>query len=98
MPPGMMAFRDCIIEGAVRAGVARSINHSCAPNLLSVEVIVPWGPPVVMLVAQRPIRAGEQLTLDYSPDKTKSDLAELHKKNQAVSFGIASGLLRLRLV
>ncbi len=51
------------IDGAVNGSGAEIINHSCEPNL---EAHIVKGR--IYYVSLRPIRAGEELTVDYSFD------------------------------
>lgn len=48
------------LDGSVRWNTARFINHSCAPNLESVQV-----GDRIWLEAMRDIRPGEELSYDY---------------------------------
>lgn len=50
-------------DAAVGGNVARYINHSCAPNCYT-RVIA----DTIWIIAARSIRAGEELTYDYSTD------------------------------
>ena len=61
------------IDGAVNGSGAEIINHSCEPNL---EAHILAGRRIYY-VSQRAIRAGEELTVDYSFD-TNQDPQECH--------------------
>ena len=61
------------IEGAVNGSGAEIINHSCEPNL---EAHIVRGRRIYY-VSLRAIRAGEELTVDYSFD-TNQDPQECH--------------------
>jgi hypothetical protein len=56
-----------VIDARERGGVARYINHSETPNLLTALVTVESKPHVV-LYTKDPIRAGTQLLYHYGPD------------------------------
>jgi uncharacterized protein len=58
------------IDGAVNGSGAEIINHSCEPNLKA-HIIKGH----IYYVSKRPIRAGEELTVDYSFDKTEDPQA-----------------------
>jgi uncharacterized protein len=51
------------IDGGVNGSGAEIINHSCEPNLKTIIVR-----DRIYYVAVRPIKAGEELTVDYSFD------------------------------
>ena len=57
-----------VIDATLRGGYARYVNHSCTPNC---ETKIVDGPPGkehlkrVMIISQRNINAGEELTYDY---------------------------------
>jgi SET domain-containing protein len=61
------------IDGAVNGSGAEIINHSCEPNL-EAHII---GGRRIYYVSLRAIRAGEELTVDYSFD-TNQDPQECH--------------------
>jgi SET domain-containing protein len=52
------------IEGSSRANRARYVNHSCRPNA---EAVQRKG-PIIVYVARRRIRPGEEITVDYGKD------------------------------
>lgn len=56
------------IDGSVRGNATRHINHSCAPNVMAVEVNGRRGQLVVEIIAKQAIKRGEELLLDYSLD------------------------------
>jgi len=56
-----------LIDAQEKGGIARYINHSAAPNLLSALATVDFMSRVI-LIADRPIQKGEQLSYDYGPD------------------------------
>lgn len=51
----------------------RFINHSCEPNLAMTPVRCGSFVPLPMLVARRPIAAGEELFFDYANPATADD-------------------------
>ena len=53
------------IDGAVRGSGAELINHSCQPNLVT-RIIRGH----ILYMSLRPIRKGEELTVDYNFDDT----------------------------
>lgn len=58
-----------VIDGGIDGNEARWINHSCEPNCEPVLVESDDGDPAgdrMVIQALRPIRAGEELTYDYS--------------------------------
>jgi SET domain-containing protein len=55
-----------VIDAAIGGNSTKHLNHSCTPNCAAYEEIGPDGQVRVMFYAQRPIRAGEELFLDYS--------------------------------
>lgn len=57
-----------VIDATLRGGYARYVNHSCTPNCESKIVDGPPGKEHlkrVMIISQRNINAGEELTYDY---------------------------------
>lgn len=52
---------DTVIDGGVRGGDARFVNHSCAPNCQAQEI-----GKRIYICALRTIGEGEELTYDYS--------------------------------
>ena len=54
-----------MIDGAVGGSGAEFINHSCAPNLVTRIV-----KGHILFMSLRPIRKGEELTIDYNYDDT----------------------------
>lgn len=55
------------IDAQDQGGIGRFINHSNHPNLRPLLATLDWVNHVV-LVAEKPISAGEQLFYDYGPD------------------------------
>ena len=55
------------IDAQDQGGIGRLINHSGRPNLLSALATLDWVSHVI-LIANEPIPAGEQLFYDYGPD------------------------------
>ncbi len=49
----------------VQGALGRFINHSCEPNCETQKWLV-QGELAIGLFAQRPIKAGEELTFDYN--------------------------------
>lgn len=54
-----------IIDGGVGGSGAELINHSCAPNLVT-RILKEH----ILYMSLRPIRKGEELTVDYNYDDT----------------------------
>ena len=54
-----------MIDGAIGGSGAEFINHSCAPNLVTRIV-----KGHILFMSLRPIRKGEELTVDYNYDDT----------------------------
>jgi SET domain-containing protein len=54
-----------MIDGAVGGSGAEFINHSCTPNLVTRIV-----KEHILFMSLRPIRKGEELTIDYNYDDT----------------------------
>ena len=52
------------IEGSTRTNRARYVNHSCRPNA---EAVQRKG-PIIVYVARRRIKPGEEITVDYGKD------------------------------
>jgi uncharacterized protein len=52
------------IDGSKRWNVARYVNHSCRPNA---EAVQRKG-PIIVYVARRKIKPGEEITVDYGKD------------------------------
>ena len=59
----------CAIDGAVRGGPLRFVNHSCDPNVF---VRIAFGR--AEFYARRAIRAGEELTCDYGESQHEGKL------------------------
>ncbi len=57
-----------VIDGMEGGNATRHINHSCAPNCTAFEVEDEQGRPAIVIEALRPIKAGEELFLDYGLD------------------------------
>ena len=55
------------IDAQDQGGIGRFINHSNQPNLLSALATFEWISHVI-LIANEPIRMGQQLCYDYGPD------------------------------
>jgi len=62
-----------LIDGAHGGNATRHINHSCSPNVEGVEDSDAKGRLMVEVRATRPIRAGEELLLDYALDIVDED-------------------------
>lgn len=56
-----------VIDARNYSGVARTINHSCEPNLIVLPVRIQNPVAHAALFALRDIRAGEELSYDYNP-------------------------------
>lgn len=54
------------IDATKFGNIGRFINHSCAPNLLSVPVRINTDIPHLAFFAKRDIAANEEITFDYS--------------------------------
>ncbi len=52
------------IDGSRRWNMARYVNHSCRPNAEAVE----RRGPIIVYVARRKIKPGEEITVDYGKD------------------------------
>jgi hypothetical protein len=52
------------IDGSTRWNRARYVNHSCRPNVEAVE----RKGPIIVYVARRKIKPGEEITVDYGKD------------------------------
>jgi SET domain-containing protein len=52
------------IEGSTRTNRARYVNHSCRPNAEALE----RKGPIIVYVARRRIKPGEEITVDYGKD------------------------------
>ena len=57
--------KNCTIDGAIGGSGAEIINHSCEPNLIS-RIMKGH----ILYMSLRPIRKGEELTIDYNFDST----------------------------
>ncbi|HKX43939.1 MAG TPA: SET domain-containing protein-lysine N-methyltransferase [Burkholderiaceae bacterium] len=55
-----------VIDAAIGGNSTKHLNHSCAPNCEALEEVGPDGETLVVFYALRPIRAGDELFLDYS--------------------------------
>ncbi|KAL3317387.1 hypothetical protein Ciccas_003957 [Cichlidogyrus casuarinus] len=67
---GIYMFRasdDCIVDATMCGGLARYINHSCEPNCMA-EVVHFDGLPHIIIIANRRVEKGEELTYDYKFD------------------------------
>jgi len=64
--PFLFLLNDrCMLDGAVGGSGAELINHSCAPNLVT-RILKEH----ILFMSLRPIRKGEELTVDYNYDDT----------------------------
>ena len=54
-----------MLDGAVNGSGAELVNHSCAPNLIT-RIFKGH----IIYMSLRPIRKGEELTVDYNYDDT----------------------------
>eukprot|EP00794_Sanderia_malayensis_P003518 gene3518-4019_t len=64
---GVYMFRvdsDTVIDATMTGGPARYINHSCDPNCVA-EVVVIEKMPKIIIISNRKIEQGEELTYDY---------------------------------
>ncbi|KAI1731709.1 PHD-finger domain-containing protein [Ditylenchus destructor] len=64
---GVYMFRiddEFIIDATLAGGLARYINHSCDPNC-STKILPYNDDKKIIIIANRPIKAGEELTYDY---------------------------------
>ena len=64
----MSVADDVIIDAGVKGSVARFINHSCDANCLIAKWTV-QGELRIAIFTQRPVRRGEELTIDYKYDR-----------------------------
>lgn len=55
-----------LIDGAEGGNALRHLNHACAPNCEAVEFHDAGGMLALRIETIRPIRPGEELTLDYA--------------------------------
>lgn len=77
------------IDATLVGNFARFINHSCVPNLKSVEVAVREGHSKVVFYATRNIGIGEELTIDYDPDFKIGKYMEIdHSKRKPCLCGM----------
>lgn len=77
------------VDATLVGNFARFINHSCVPNLKSVEVGVREGHSKVVFYATRNIGIGEELTIDYDPDFQIGKYMELdHSKRKKCLCGM----------
>ena len=75
---GIYMFRaddNWIVDATMYGGLARYINHSCEPNCIA-EVIIYDNQKRIIIIANRLIKKGEELTYDYKLD------AETDKRNR----------------
>lgn len=56
------------IDGSKRWNTARYVNHSCRPNAEAIE----RRGPIIVYVARRKIKPGEEITVDYGKDYFES--------------------------
>jgi len=59
-----------MIDGAVGGSGAELVNHSCAPNLVT-RILKGH----ILYMSVRPIRKGEELTVDYNYDETDETMS-----------------------
>lgn len=67
---GIYMFRaddNWIVDATMYGGLARYINHSCEPNCIA-EVILYDNQKRIIIIANRLIKKGEELTYDYKLD------------------------------
>ncbi len=62
------------IDGAQGGNLTRHLNHACLPNCEAVEVDAPRKRLALRIETIRPVRAGEELFLDYA--LTIDDIAD----------------------
>jgi SET domain-containing protein len=55
-----------VIDAAQGGNATRHLNHSCEPNCIAYEELLVTGRRGIAFYTLRAIRAGEELTLDYS--------------------------------
>ena len=60
----------CMLDGAVNGSGAELVNHSCAPNLVT-RIMMGH----ILYMSLRPIRKGEELTVDYNYDETDETMS-----------------------
>lgn len=63
-----------VVDGGVEGNEARFINHSCEPNC---EVIVDHGR--LWVRSERTIRTGEELSFDYSLNRSDEDTRDVER-------------------
>ena len=54
----------CVVDATKKGNNARFINHSCDPSCFA-RVVQVGSKPKIVIFAQRPVRAGEEVTYDY---------------------------------
>jgi hypothetical protein len=59
--------KDYVVDASFKGNQARFLNHSCDPNCSSIILEVDKNPKII-IYANRPIYAGEELTYDYQFD------------------------------
>ncbi|CAI5466583.1 unnamed protein product [Closterium sp. Yama58-4] len=66
-----------VVDATMASNYARMMNHSCNPNCFAkiFDVEVKDGHPsaIIVIIARRPIRMGEELTYDYRFDREEKD-------------------------
>ena len=70
-----VCFTDFSIDGSMRGNASRFANHSCNPNMVSIEVWIESHDlrlPRVAFFALRDILPGEELTYDYMYGETSA--------------------------
>ena len=75
------------IDPTMYGNVARMLNHSCDPNVTTLEINLPKETnamgdglpkvPRLVLFAKRDIKAEEEMCIDYSPGRTGDDLKKV---------------------
>ncbi|CAK5094347.1 unnamed protein product [Meloidogyne enterolobii] len=55
---------DWVVDATMAGGLARYINHSCDPNC-GTKILTINDESKIVIFANRPIKAGEELTYDY---------------------------------
>lgn len=62
-----------LIDGAQGGNATRHLNHACEPNCAAFEADTDDGQLTVRIETIRPVRAGEELFLDYALDIDAQD-------------------------
>lgn len=70
--PNSDGVKSTIIDARNYSGIARTINHSCEPNLFILPVRIQNSIPRAALFARRDIQGLEELSYDYNAESSGS--------------------------